>query len=101
MQRPGWEVRWGSEEKDRVAGAPAGAVAAAGAAAGFATAGGLDSRVDNTATTAAGATDASSLQQSLDDPLADSFLPDDVAELKSMVRRVGIVSLCYGSQLCC
>lgn len=82
LGRPGWEARWGSEEKDRVAGAPAGAVAVAGAAAGFATAGGLD-----TPAAAATAGSASSGQGGAGDPLADDLMPDDVDELKNMVRR--------------
>ncbi|CAB1115211.1 unnamed protein product [Ectocarpus sp. CCAP 1310/34] len=80
LGRPGWEARWGSEEKERVAGAEAGAIAVAGAAAGFATAGGLDA----TATAAADEASAGSGGAG-DDPLADEFLPDDVAELRSMV----------------
>ncbi|CBN78743.1 expressed unknown protein [Ectocarpus siliculosus] len=79
--RPGWEARWGSEEKERVAGADAGAIAVAGAAAGFATAGGLDA-----AASAAAADEASAESGGAgDDPLADEFLTDDVAELRSMV----------------
>lgn len=82
MQRPGWEARWGDEEADRVAGAPAGAVAVAGAAAGFATAGGLDKTTND-------ATDAGRTAVSKsDDPLADEYLPNDVESLKSMVRAV-------------
>lgn len=76
--RPGWEARWGSEEKERVEGAPAGAIAVAGAAAGFATAGGLD---------AAEGRSAGSVQGSAEDLLVDDLLPDDVGELKDMVRR--------------
>ncbi|CAM9414207.1 unnamed protein product [Ectocarpus fasciculatus] len=81
--RPGWEARWGSEEKERVAGAEAGAIAVAGAAAGFATAGGLDAA--STAAAAAEGSSAASGGGAGDDPLADEFLPDDVAELRSMV----------------
>ncbi|CAM9787744.1 unnamed protein product [Ectocarpus sp. 6 AP-2014] len=79
--RPGWEARWGSEEKERVVGADAGAIAVAGAAAGFATAGGLDAA----ASTAAADESSAGSGGAGDDPLADEFLPDDVAELRSMV----------------
>lgn len=86
-KRPGWEARWGSEEKDRVAGAAAGAVAAAGAAAGFATAGGLDVSATASAGAGAGAGASSGIEGAEDlDPLADDFMPDDVGELQSMVR---------------
>lgn len=82
--RPGWEARWGSEEKERVAGAPAAAIAVEGAAAGFATAGGLglDSPV-SPAVAAAGS--ASSVNDGAGDHLMDD-LPDGVEELKQMVR---------------
>lgn len=86
VERPGWEARWGDEEKDRVAGAPAGAVAVAGAAAGFATAGGLD-------TPAAGSASAvgssGSVGGSAGDPLVDDLLPENVGELRDMVRQTG------------
>lgn len=62
-------------------GAPAGEVAVAGAAAGFATAGGLD------APAAAAAASTSSVKGGAGDPLVDDLLPDDVDELKDMVRR--------------
>ncbi|CAM9421348.1 unnamed protein product [Ectocarpus sp. 4 AP-2014] len=80
--RPGWEARWGSEEKGRVAGAEAGAFAVAGAAAVFATAGGLDAAASTAATNEASPAGSGGAG---DDPLADDFLPDDVAELRSMV----------------
>ncbi|CAN0527483.1 unnamed protein product, partial [Ectocarpus sp. 12 AP-2014] len=79
--RPGWEARWGSEEKERVAGAEAGAIAVAGAAAGFATVGGLDAA----ASTAVADEASAGSGGAGDHPLADEFLPDDVAELRSMV----------------
>ncbi|CAM9462001.1 unnamed protein product, partial [Ectocarpus sp. 13 AM-2016] len=79
--RPGWEARWGSEEKERVAGAEAGAIAVAGAAAGFATAGGLDAAASTAVANEASAGSGGAG----DDPLADEFLPNDVAELRSMV----------------
>lgn len=81
--RPGWEARWGGEEKERVEGAPAGEVAVAGAAAGFATAGGLDAP----AAAAAAVGGAGSVLGGAGDPLVDGLLPDDVGELKDMVRR--------------
>eukprot|EP00903_Cladosiphon_okamuranus_P018378 g16905.t1 len=80
--RPGWEARWGGEEKDRVKGAPAGAIAVAGAAAGFATAGGLDAPV---AAVVAAASAAAPAEVSAADPLVDDLLPDNVGELKEMV----------------
>ena len=64
-------------------GAPAGEVAVAGAAAGFATAGGLDAP----AAAAAAAGSTSSVKGGAGDPLVDDLLPDDVDELKDMVRR--------------
>ena len=103
LQRPGWETRWGDEEKNRVAEEPAGAVAVAGSSAGFAAAGGLDAKAEDVATApdapvaapvvgadgGAAAADTFSVQLSPDDPLRDNLLPDDVAELKSMVRGKG------------
>ncbi len=81
--RPGWEARWGSEEKERVAGAPATAIAVEGAAAGFATAGGLDAPP-----AAAAAGISSSAGGGAEDLLMDDLLPNvvEVDELKQMVR---------------
>lgn len=80
LQRPNWEARWGSEEKLRVLGSAAGVIASEGAAAGFAMAGGLDTKADGHAAT--GASETRQAESSLEDKL----LPNDVAELKSMVR---------------
>ena len=81
LQRPGWDARWGNEEKDRVEGAFAGAIAVEGAAAGFATAGGLDAKVEGTPVEGADAAAATSS----DEPLVDESLPDDVSELRELV----------------
>ena len=104
-----------------MAGGPAGAVASAGSSAGFAAAGGLDVKAEDVVATthatpastvvaaaAAAAPDAAatttSMQYSSDDPLRDSTLPDDVAELQSMVRkslalklRGGFYVTCFGA----
>lgn len=89
-----------------MAGGPAGAVALAGSSAGFAAAGGLDVKTEDVVATthvapvapaAAAPPDAAatttSVQYSPDDPLRDNTLPDDVAELQSMVRKNLILEL--------
>lgn len=87
LKRPGWEARWGSEEKDRVAGVLAGVMDVEGAAAGFEMAGGLD-----TTASADGDSAATAIPTEVH-PEGDS-LPNDIAELKEMVGGFRFVLPC-------
>lgn len=100
LKRPGWEARWGSEEKDRVAGALAGVMAVEGMAAGFETAGGLDTK--ERSASADGDSAATAIPTEVH--VAGDSLPNDVAELKEMVgRRFPLcnVALFFVVLLCC